>query len=122
MLTRREVEGQLRSLHPMRQESRRRQRALSYRRRYAQIALAVLLGLGMLGALGASRVRSTPGPLFGPRQSATWGSEHVGSVRARSLDPIFPSIKRRGWGTYNARSREARAVRHGARRGSAPGY
>ena len=69
----------------------------------------------MVGALGASQVRSAPDLLPGLHQSATWGAEHVGSPRTHAQRSLFPTIKRRGWGTYHARMREARALRKGQR-------
>ena len=114
MLTRREIEGELRGVYPWREDLHRRRQALSSTRRRLRITLIVVVGLGMVVSLSAVTLRpSTPAPGF-VRQWAAWGVEHVRSADARvqSLKPVFPLAERRHGSSYaareNARARRAR--------------
>lgn len=116
MLTRSEIEGQLRTLHPQRQEARRRRFASWKARRYVRIAIGVLLGVSMVVALGAVRVGSTPQPRVAIRQWAVWGAEHVRAYRPE-IAPLIPSAKRDRGNSYSYRARVAREqVRESTRR------
>ena len=84
------------------------------RRRYARVVLAVLVGAGLIGALGVSGMRPEPNPLVaGPNQVATYGDEHVGIGRAYASESLFPS-RRRGHGHHAALMRAEGAPRHNA--------
>jgi hypothetical protein len=108
MLTRWEVEGQLRNLHPMRQNAQRTRRELTKARRRARITVAVLLGLGLLGAWGAVRGRSDFIAPVSTIQGALWGGDHVGSYQTREREPLFPPAKRQRWDSFAARASAAR--------------
>ncbi len=81
-------------------------------RRYARVVLAVLFGVGMIGALGVSGLRPDPDPLLVPHQSETWGAEHVVAPKSHAVSPLFPSKRR--WGAHAAVMRGERAPRHNA--------
>jgi hypothetical protein len=108
MLTRREVEGELRSLGfraTVRQRRVERERAL----RFARGAVGVLLGVTLLAMLGAvNLLQSAPADLaFGP-PSTSHGSEWVGgstqgASSRRSLSLFFTG--RRTWHPNDPRGR-----------------
>jgi hypothetical protein len=116
MLTRWEVEGALRNLHPMRQETRRVRRSRSRARRRVRVTVAVLLGIGLLAALGASRVRSSWIPGVATLQDTEWPQDHVGSYRQPARPPLFPPSKRQRWDSFAARAHAARDPITGAQR------
>jgi hypothetical protein len=108
MLTRREVEGELRSLGfraSARQRRAERERAL----RFARGALGVLIGVLMLVMLGAVNfLQSTPSDLAFGHTSTAHGSEWVsggtqGSSSHRSLSLFFTG--RRTWHPDDPRGR-----------------
>lgn len=107
MLTRREVEGQLRSLHPMRQNAQRVRRAHWKTRRRARVTVAVLLGIGLVTALGIARVRSAWETPVATMQDSEWGADHVGSYRSQAREPLFPTAKRSRWDSWAARAHGA---------------
>jgi hypothetical protein len=117
MLTRREIEGQLRTLHPHQRQARSRRFASMKARRYVRIALGVLLGLSMVAALGAVRGGSAPRPAVAIRQFPVWGAETVRSYRP-SETSLFPSVKRDRGNSYSARARVAREQVRGSNRRS----
>jgi hypothetical protein len=97
MLTRREVEGELRSLG-FRASARQRRVEREKARRFAQVVLGVMLGVGLLALLGAvNLISTTPSDLaFG--HSSSHGSEWVGGGTQsphRSLSLFFTG--RRTW-------------------------
>jgi hypothetical protein len=111
MLTRREVEGELRSLGfraTARQRRAERERAL----RFVRGALGVLLGVGLLALLGAvNLLQSTPSDLAFGHSSSGQGSAWVsGSSQAssshRPLSLFFTS--RRTWHPNDPRSHRHR--------------
>ena len=110
MLTRWEVEGELRSLQPFRKRSRRSRAALARRRRLFRIALAVVVGIGVLGAFGIANLLRSGGPAFTSRQSPAWGEVHVGSSSAgtRPLRSVLPQAWRRGWHPHDPRGHALR--------------
>ena len=107
MLTRWEVEGGLRSLHPMRQDTRRVRRAHTKTRRRARITVGVLLGIGLVTALGAVRVISEWETPAASLQDTEWGEEHVGTYRAHARPPLFPPSKHSRWDSFAARAHGA---------------
>jgi hypothetical protein len=97
VLTRPEIVGQLRSLLPVRQMSRRRQRAIVLTRKVARIATVTMLGLSFVAGFGAGSMREAPPRLPADiRQWAAWGTEHVQRSTARTSPKIsfFPVAKR----------------------------
>jgi hypothetical protein len=117
MLTRGEIEGQLRELHPLRERVRAQRRASFVVRRYARIAVAVVLGVVMVAVLGSTGARSAPASQGAMRQLAAWGIERVRSVRADDT-PFFPARKHDRGNAYSSRARAARdAVRDAQRIG-----
>jgi hypothetical protein len=107
MLTRGEIEGHLRELHPLRARAREQRRASSAVRRYARIGVAVVLGLVMLVVLGSTGARSAPVSQGAMRQWAAWGIERVRSLRADDTS-FFPAVKRDRGNAYSSRARVAR--------------
>lgn len=107
MLTRLEVEGQLRSLHPMRQNAQRVRRAHWKTRRRARVTVAILLGIGLVTALGVARVRSAWVAQVATLQDSEWGAEYVGSYRSQPHEPLFPATKRSRWDSWAARAHAA---------------
>ena len=105
MLTRWEVEGGLRSLHPMRQNARQVRRAHSKTRRRARITLGALVGITLVGALGVARMHwEAP---VATLQDTEWGNEHVGGYRSQPREPLFPPMKRSRWDSFAARAHGA---------------
>ena len=107
MLTRGEIEGQLRELHPLRERVREQRRASFAVRHYARIAVAVVLGLVMLAFLGSTGARSAPASQGAMRQWAAWGIERVRSPRADDTS-FFPAVKHDRGNAYSSRVRAAR--------------
>src|SRR5262245_27338860 len=107
MLTRREVEGELRSLGfraTARERRAERERAL----RFARGAVGVFLGVVLLALLGAvNLLQSPPSDLAYGHTSSSRGSEWVGgstqSASHRSLSLFFTS--RRTWHPNDPRGR-----------------
>jgi hypothetical protein len=91
----------------MRQNAQRTRRAFTRTRRRARVTVAVLVGLGLLGAWGAVRGRDAIAPVA-TLQGAQWGGEHVGTYQARERQPLFPTAKRQRWDSYAARAHAAR--------------
>lgn len=95
MLQRWEVEGPLRTLHPMRQRARRMRQRRARARRGVRVTVAVLLGIGLAAAVAA--VRMTPPVVsVATTQDGVWGDDHVGSYHIRASPPLFPPSKRHG--------------------------
>jgi hypothetical protein len=115
MLTRWEVEGQLRSLHPRQQHARRVRRTHVRARRRARVTIGVLLGIGLIAAMGAAWTRAASVPAVATLQDSEWGAEHVGSYHTRARPPLFPTAKRPRWDSYAARAQAARDRVTGAR-------
>jgi hypothetical protein len=107
MLTRREVEGELRSLYPMRRQARQVRRSRWKTRRRLRVTVAVLLGIGLIAALGLARVRATWAPPTATRQNAEWGANYVDDSPPRARRPLFPPSKRSRWDSYAARAHGA---------------
>jgi len=95
MLTRWEVEGPLRTLHPMQQHTRRVRRARARARHRVRVTVAVLLAICMVGALAAVRMRPRIASVA-RLQDSTWGGDHVGSYHVRKGPPLFPPSRRHG--------------------------
>ena len=91
----------------MRQNAQRTRRGLTRVRRRARVTVAVLVGLGLLGAWGAVRGRDAIAPVA-TLQGAQWGGEHVGTYQAPAREPLFPTAKRPRWDSYAARASAAR--------------
>jgi len=105
MLTRREVEGELRSLG-FRASARQRRAERERARRFALGVIGVIFGIGLLALLGAvNLISTTPSDLaFG--HSNAHGSEWVGGSTQsprRSLSLFFTG--RRTWHPNDPRSR-----------------
>lgn len=100
MLTRREVEGELRSLTPFRASIRNRRAEREQARRFARGVAGVLLGVGLVALLGAVNfLRAMPADyatgVSSSRGANSWvSSGGPGTKRATSL--FFTS--RRTWG------------------------
>jgi hypothetical protein len=100
MLTRREVEGELRSLHPFRTSMRNRRVERERARRFARGVLGVLLGMGLVGLLGAvNLLRATPVDYATGAASSLAADEWVssGSGGAKRTMSLF-FTGRRTWG------------------------
>jgi hypothetical protein len=100
MLTRREVEGQLRTVHPLRAEALRRRQSMVKMRRYVRIGMITVLSILVLitAALTVSASRVAPTPA---RRDAAWGVEHVtgyGKGKAAKAPSVFGRSKRGGGG------------------------
>ena len=108
MLTRWEVEGELRSLYPARPHGRQIRRSHVRARRRLRITIAVLLGVTLASAIGAARVRSASDPSVATLQDGEWGAAHVGTYRAPRRPPLFPPAKRSPWESNGARAHAAR--------------
>jgi hypothetical protein len=106
MLTRREVEGELRSLHPFRTSVRNRRAERERARRFVRGVLGVLFGVGLVALLGAvNLLRATPAD-YATGHSSSRGGESVGSgsqTPRRALSLFFTS--RRTWHPNDPRSR-----------------
>ena len=105
MLTRREVEGQLRSVHPLRAEALRRRQSMVKMRRYVRVGmiavLSILVLITALLTVSASRVAPTPA-----RRDAAWGVEHVsGYGKASKAPSLFGRSKHGGGGGGSAAKR-----------------
>ncbi len=109
MLQRWEVEGPLRTLHPMRQHARRMRRTRSRARYAARVTVAVLLGAGLLAAHAAVRMASRM-PTAATEQDSTWGDDHVGSYHVPASPPLFPTSKRHGLHSRLGRRHRATAL------------
>lgn len=105
MLTRGEIEGQLRGLQPVRRMSWGRQRAIFRARKLARIATIAILGLSFVVGFGAGSLRDIPRPPAAIRQWASWGVEHVQPTTARTTPrtSLFPVAKRHRASAYQAR-------------------
>ena len=105
MLTRREVEGELRSLG-FRASARNRRAERERARRFARSVLGVLFGVSLLALLGAvNLLRTTPSGLASGHSNAH-GSEWVGGSTQsprRALSLFFSG--RRTWHPNDPRSR-----------------
>jgi hypothetical protein len=111
MLTRREVEGELRSLG-FRASARQRRADRDRARRFAQGVAGVLFGIGLLALLGAvNLVSSAPGAIASGRASnehaSEWVSGGVQSAPRRALSLFFTS--RRTWHPDDPRGKHHRA-------------
>jgi ferric-dicitrate binding protein FerR (iron transport regulator) len=99
MLTRREVEGELRSLHPFRTSVRNRRAERERARRFAGGVAGVLLGAGLVALLSAVNfLRAEPTDYATGVSSSRAADEWVssGSSVSRSTSLFFTS--RRTWG------------------------
>jgi len=105
VLTRGEIEWQLRGLQPVRHVPLGRQRAILRARKLARAATVTMLGLSFVVGFGAASLRDTPRPQAAIRQWASWGVEHVRPTTARTSSNIsfFPVAKRRRASAYQAR-------------------
>ena len=78
-------------MHPFREQARRRKQAAARTQYRLRVALGVMLGVGMVAALGAVHLLRTDGNAFTARQTATWGEVHVsaadGAPRSTSFLP-----------------------------------
>jgi hypothetical protein len=108
MLTRREVEGQLRSLHPLQQRARRARRAGWRARHRLRVTVGIALGIGLAATLEIARMRAASVPSVATLQDTEWGEAHVGSYHTQPRAPLFPTLKRPRWDSYGARGRAAR--------------
>lgn len=107
MLTRREVEGELRSLHPFRTSVRNRRAERERARRFARGVLGVLLGVGLVALLGAvNLLRATPADYATGNSSSRPGGDWVsgGSQAPRRTLSLFFS-GRRTWHPDDPRGR-----------------
>jgi hypothetical protein len=105
MLTRREVEGELRSLG-FRASARNRRAEREKVRRFAQVVIGVMLGVGLLALLGAVNLISTTPSDLASGHSNAHGSEWVsGGTQSprRSLSLFFTG--RRTWHPNDPRGR-----------------
>jgi hypothetical protein len=97
MLTRREVEGQLRTVHPLRAEALQRRQSMVRIRRWVRIGfisvLSILVFVTMVLTISASRVAPVPA-----RRDAAWGVEHVNGYGRVKTSPIFGRGKKGGGG------------------------
>ena len=98
MLTRREVEGQLRTVHPLRAEALRRRQSMVRIRRWVRIGfisvLSILVLVTLLLTISANRVGRVPA-----RQDAAWGIEHVNGHGSRvKPSSVFGHGKKGGGG------------------------
>jgi hypothetical protein len=97
VLTRRELEGELRTVHPARYEAQRRRAALGRRRRYVRMALIASVGMMIVVVLAVAwPARHHRGG--SARQTASWGVEHVSGYRSAAktkLRSIFPKRYKR---------------------------
>jgi hypothetical protein len=80
MLTRREVEGELRSLHPFRMSVRNRRAERERARRFARGVLGVLLGVGLVALLGAVNLLRTAPADYATGGTSSHGGEWVSSA------------------------------------------
>jgi hypothetical protein len=105
VLTRREIEGQLRSLQPVAPVSLSRRRAILRARKVARAVIVTMLGLSFVVGFGAASLLDTSRPPTVVRQWASWGVEHVEAttVRTRSNVSFFPAAKRHRASAYQAR-------------------
>lgn len=106
MLTRREVEGELRSLHPFRMSVRHRRAERERARRFARGVLGVLLGVGLVALLGAvNLLRTMPADYAsgGSRSSADEWTSSVPQAPRRALSLFFTG--RRTWHPDDPRGR-----------------
>ena len=107
MLTRREVEGELRSLHPFRTSVRNRRAERERARRFARGVLGVLLGIGLVALLGAVNLLRATRADYATGGSSTlradeWGSSGSQAPR-RTLSLFFTG--RRTWHPNDPRGR-----------------
>ncbi len=114
-MTKRELEGQLRRVHPHRARSRRRRRAMAPARRKIGAVFGILFGLGLVVLLGAVQMMTQDPASIAGGQAAAWGRTHksvVGSGRhAPSRVSLFPKRKRAYNPHYDPRSRRAQQRR-----------
>jgi hypothetical protein len=115
-MTSRELERQLRSVHPYRERSRRQRRALARTRQQVRMLVGVILGLGVVALLGAVQLLSEDLPDVAGGQAAAWGRLHTGSfggdgTGATRGGSLFPERKRSYNPLYDPRSRRAEKVR-----------
>jgi hypothetical protein len=100
MLTRREVEGELRSLHPFRTSVRNRRAERERARRFARGVVGVLLGMGLVALLSAVNfLRADPADYATGFSSSRAADEWVGGgsqPSKRSTSLFFTG--RRTWG------------------------
>jgi hypothetical protein len=116
MLTRREVEGHLRSLHPAQQRARRVRRARQRVRHRLHVVVGMAFGIGLAAALVVVRMRSASVPSVATLQDSEWGETHGGSYDVQPRAPLFPTLKRPRWDSYAGRQRAARDRATGERR------
>lgn len=116
MLTRREVEGQLRNLHPLQQRARRVRRTRWRTRRRMRVVVGVSLAIGLVSAIGITRLRAAAVPRVATLQDSEWGEAYVSDYHAQARPPLFPTRKRSPWSSWGARTHAARDPVTGERR------
>ena len=114
-MTKRELEGQLRRVHPHRARSRRRRRAMAPARRQMGAVLGILFGLGLVALLGAAQMMTQSPGSIAAGQTAAWGRTHKSIVTSGRHDTsgasLFPKRKRAYNPHYDPRSRRAQQRR-----------
>ncbi len=93
MLTRRELEGQLRTVHPLREQAMRRRQSMARVRRWFRVGLISVLGIMIvvlaLLTISSHRVAQSPA-----RRDAEWGIEHVNGYGKPKHQPVFGRSRR----------------------------
>jgi hypothetical protein len=107
MLTRREVEGELRTVHPLRAEALRRRQSMVRIRRWVRIGfISVLSVLILVTALLTVRANSVPPAPA--RRDAAWGVEHVNGHGRVKTGSIFGHGKKSNSGGSGRRAIDPR--------------
>jgi hypothetical protein len=115
-MTKRELERQLRDVHPYREHSRRQRQSLERTRRQIRALVGVLFGLGLVALLGAVHLATELRPEVAGGQVASWGRVHDGGsddeTGASERVSLFSRSKRAPYNPhYDPRSRRAAKVR-----------
>lgn len=111
-MIKRELEGQLRRVHPYRARSRRRRRAMAPAKRRMQAVLGILFGLGLVALLGAVQLATQGSASMAAGQRAAWGRTHksasaAASRHTSSRTSFFPKRKRAYNPHHDPRTRRA---------------
>jgi hypothetical protein len=96
-MTQRELERQLRTVHPYRERSRRRRQALVRTKRTVATVMGVMFGLGLVATLAAFHMASQDRPALVGGQTAAWGRTHAGGtseVASETASLIFQAPQR----------------------------
>ncbi len=113
-MTKRELEGQLRRVHPYRSRRRRRRRAMAPAKRQMQAVLGVLFGIGLVALLGALQLVTQVPASATTGHTVAWGRSHTmvtGQSHTTHRVSLFPEHKRPYNPKYDPRSKRAQKRR-----------